>query len=125
MPDDNIQVYFDNLIDDNNIKCTQTELDNFVLSGLLFKCNKGYLTKNKTLINVDIIKDINYNMNINLANILCDSIIKAKENNTNKIYCMTQRCYNNYKEQGLIINKNNKDYYRLFNNELWLVSIIK
>lgn len=37
---------------------------------------------------------------------------------------MTESCYNNYKQAGYIINKNNNEYYRYFNNEDWLVYIL-
>ena len=53
---------------------------------------------------------------------ICES--KCKEANIKRIYCMSQSCYNKYKEQGFIITKNSNDYYRLFENELWLVYII-
>ena len=48
----------------------------------------------------------------------------AQQEHIKRIYCMTQATFDKYKEQQLIVNKSNIDYYRLYENELWRVVII-
>ena len=108
----------------NNILCTETELQEFLYSGLLFKTGKTYVSRDRQSIKVKLIKDKNYDFDYDLSNLITICEDKCKEANIKRIYCMSQSCYNKYKEQGFIITKNSNDYYRLFENELWLVYII-
>lgn len=73
---------------------------------------------------MNIIEDLDYKLNINLSNLISQCEQKSKETKVKRIYCMTENCYNNYKQAGYIINKNNNEYYRYFNNEDWLVYIL-
>lgn len=108
----------------NSILCTETELQEFLYSGLLFKTGKTYVSRDRQTIKVKLVKEPNYNFDIELSNLITICESKCKEANIKRIYCMSQSCYNKYKEQGFIITKNSNDYYRLFENELWLVYII-
>lgn len=109
---------------DNKIDCTQDLLDNFVEFGLLFKSGSKYFSRDNKQIDVNLIKSKTYNFNINLQALIQNSIELSKTNKNNKVYCMTGNTFNRYKEQGLIITKKDVDYYRLFDNELWLVNLI-
>lgn len=109
---------------DNKIDCTQDLLDNFVEFGLLFKSGSKYFSRDNKQIDVNLIKSKTYNFNINLQDLIQNSIELSKTNKNNKVYCMTGNTFNRYKEQGLIITKKDVDYYRLFDNELWLVNLI-
>lgn len=110
---------------DTTIQCTQTELNEFLMYGLLLDVGNKYITREMKDVNIDIIKSLDYNFDINLNNILNDCQKLSKENNVKRIYCMSERCYNNYMEQGFIITKDNKQFYRQFDKELWLVHIIQ
>lgn len=119
-----IRERFGELNKDNNILCTETELQEFLYSGLLFKTGKTYVTRDRQTIKIKTLKEPKYDFDIDFNNIITICEKKSKEHNIKRIYCMSQSCYNKYKEQGLITTKNSIDYYRLFENELWLVYII-
>ena len=72
-------------------------------------------------VNVDIIKTKVSNFNINLNNLIGICEEKCKSLKINKIYCMSESCYNKYKENGMIISQGSEEYFRLFEKELWLV----
>lgn len=115
---------FKELNNNNQICCTSSELDSFLVSGLIFKSGSGYITKNLKPVSVQILnpKELNFNIDFNSLIDTCE--LKAKKLSINKIYCMTTRCYNKYKEKGLIITKGNEDYFRMFDRELWLVHLL-
>lgn len=108
----------------NNILCTETELQEFLYSGLLFKTGKSYVSRDRQPIKIKLIKQKCQEFDYDFNNLITICEEKCKEANIKRIYCMSQSCYNKYKEQGFIITKNSNDYYRLFENELWLVYII-
>lgn len=110
---------------DNKLTCSESELNEYLCYGLLLATEDNYKLLNGKTITVDIYKDKKFTMNINLSHLLTDSYEKLKNVKTNKIYYMTLRCYNKYKEQGLILEQKENSYYRLYNNELWLVSLIQ
>ena len=109
----------------NNILCTETELQEFLYSGLLFKTGKTYVSRDRQPIKIKLIKEKKYDFDYDFNNLITICESKCKEANIKRIYCMSQSCYNKYKEQGLIINKESRDYYRFFENELWLVYLIE
>lgn len=115
---------FKSLNVDNTLTCTEKELQEFMMYGILLQSGKNYITRDNKQINVDLIKTKELKFDINLQNIIYEAEKLHKETNFNKIYFMTSRCYNKCKQQGLIVNKNNRDYYRLFDKELWLIKII-
>lgn len=115
---------FKELNNDNKITCTQEELNDFLMCGILLKFDKSYVTRNNDKIKVNVIKSKNLDFDIDFSEIIEQSEALAKEHHIYRIYCMSKRCYNNYKEQGLIITQNELDYFRYFQGELWLVNII-
>lgn len=116
---------FNELKTDNKLNCTESELEEFISYGLLIKSNNIYKTRFNEDVTVDIIKVKTNNLTINLSSVIQLCLAESKSNNYKKIYCMTSRCYNKYKELGLIILKNNKEYYRYYSDDLWLVKIVK
>lgn len=115
---------FKELNKDNILQCTQKELDSFLMAGLIFKSGKTYLTRDQSVINIDLIKEKCLTFDIDLSDLIQQCIKFNKEVPTNKIYCMTTTCYNRYKELGLIITKDAKEYYRLYDKELWQIYLV-
>ena len=101
----------------------EQDIEEYLAYGLLFDCGKDkYVTRDNKPVSVTVVKP--NKLDINLQDIINKGQQLAEENNVKKIYFMNERCYNNYKDKGLIITKKGKDYYRLFNNDEWLVDII-
>ena len=112
---------FNELNKDNNLICTEQELQEFLVSGLLFETKNHYVDRLHNNVNVDIIKTKVSNYKINLNNLIGICEEKCKSLKINKIYCMSESCYNKYKENGMIISQGSEEYFRLFEKELWLV----
>ena len=115
---------FKDLKKDNIIECTQNDLDEFIMYGLLFKTGNNYITRDKQTININLIEPKQYKFNINLSSLIDQCNELSSKYKIKRIYCMTSRCYNTYKEKGYIVTINNIDYYRIFDKELWLVNIL-
>lgn len=113
----NIYQTFQQLNKSNNITCTEQELEEFVISGLLFQVGDSYITRDNKPVNLSLIKPVSYKFNLNFGNLLSE----ANKYNYKKIYFMSERCYNKYKEEGLIIKQGQQEFFRLFDKELWLV----
>lgn len=109
---------------DGILSCTQKEFDEYMMYGLVLSSGKNYITRIGKKIKVDLIPVKELKFNIQLQNLiqLCEE--KSKEIKYKRIYCMSERCYNDYKQRGLIITQDNKEYYRYFDKELWYVYII-
>lgn len=119
-----IQTRFNELNNKNSIECSKNELEEFLYTGLLFKKNKGFVDRFNKPVKITVYEPKCLKFNIDLSGLIYECNKRCKENKINKIYCMSKTCYNNYKEQGLIITKNETDYFRLFDKELWLIYII-
>lgn len=106
------------------LQCTDDELSEYLNYGILIESNNKYLTRTGKIIQLDILKPKNYKLNLDLSNLIsqCEEI--AIRDNIKRIYCMTLDTYTKYKNNNKIITKLDKDYYRLFENELWRVVII-
>lgn len=112
---------FKELSKKEKFECTEQELNEFLLNGLIFKEKNKYVTRYKQNININVLNSKTHNLNINLSNLISICEEKSKELKNNKIYCMTQTCYNKYIEQGLIVKLNGIEYFRIFDKELWIV----
>lgn len=115
---------FKEIVDSDNKVCTELELQDFIKEGLIKEINGKLYSKNGIKYDIDVIYNSNHSFNINLSGLISQCEKLAKEFNTNKIYCMTKKTYNKYLDKGYIINIKGKDYYRLFENEFWLVNMI-
>ena len=115
---------FKEIVESENKVCTELELQDFIKVGLIKEINGKLYSKNGIKYDIDIIYNDKHNMNINLSKLLNQCEQLAREFNTNKIYCMTKKTYNNYMEKGYIVNIKGNDYYKFFENEFWLVNMI-
>lgn len=115
---------FRELNNNNEISCTEQELNSFLMCGILLKSKNSYITRMNVPIKINIVKPKTTTFNLDFTNIINTAEQLASENKIHRVYCMTSRCYNMYKEAGYIITKSNKEYFRIFENELWLVAII-
>lgn len=108
----------------SKITCTEKELNEYVTYGLLIPVKDKYMTRTGNTITVDIIKSKSFRFNIDLSGLIvqCENI--AHKEKIQRIYCMTQKTFDKYKEQQLIVEKHNILYYRLYENELWRVYIL-
>lgn len=110
------------LCDNDKFICTQSELDEFKLCGLIIETGKNkYIFRNADSRKITVLKDLNHNFNIDFSSLLN---IDLKGYGTNKVYYMSKETYNKYKDQNLIITQKGNEYYRLFADELWLVKIL-
>ena len=64
-------------------------------------------------------------MNIDLRHLISECEYLGIENKSKRIYCMTKKELEEKQQQNLIIEKDNKMYYRWFKDEYWLVHVIK
>lgn len=124
MSSKNIYDKFKELNKNNILTCTEKDLQEFIMYGILLQSGKNYVTRDNKIINVNLLKTKELKFNLNFQGLLTEATTIKETLHINKIFFMTTRCYNKYKEEGLIINKNNQEYYRLFDKDLWLVKII-
>lgn len=119
-----IEERFKELSVNDKFICTQEEFNDFQNYGYLIPMGKAYLTRMGKKINVDVIKQKVNTMTINLSSVIKEAVDFAKENNYKKVYCMSEKTYTKYENDGYIIEKDNKKYYKYFEGEIWLVMII-
>ena len=112
---------FNELSNGDKFICSKSELNDFILCGLIFEVGNKYISRNSNIKDIVVLEDLSYKMNIDFSSLLN---IDLKDYGTNKVYFMTKDTYNKYKEQNLIITQNGNEYYRLFSNELWLVQFL-
>ena len=124
MSSKNVYEKFKELNKNNVITCTEQDLQEFIMYGLILQTGEDYVTRDNKKLNVDLIKNKELKFNLNFQNLIQVSNKIYKQQGIKKVYFMSSRCYNMYKQQGLIINKDNKEYYRLFDKELCLVYIL-
>lgn len=113
---------YDELSKSDKFICSQSELQEFMLCGLVIEAGKNkYMLRNAGIRDITVLKDLNKNFDIDFRPLLD---IDLKEYGTNKVYYMSKDTYNRYKEHNLIITQKGNEYYRFFTNELWLVKIL-
>lgn len=124
MSSKNVYEKFKELNKNNVITCTEQDLQEFIMYGLILQTGEDYVTRDNKKLNVDLIKNKELKFNLNFQNLIQVSNEIHKQQGIKKVYFMSSRCYNKYKQEGLILNKDNKEYYRLFDKDLWLVYIL-
>ena len=124
MSSKNVYEKFKELNKNNVITCTEQDLQEFIMYGLILQTGEDYVTRDNKKLNVDLIKNKELKFNLNFQNLIQVSNEIYKQQRIKKVYFMSSRCYNKYKQEGLILNKDNKEYYRLFFFFLWLVYIL-
>ena len=119
---DNTYDNFNASITDNSLICSKDELELYLSYGYILKLGNNYITRDNKKLQVNVVEPNKFDFNLSVLISKCNEL--SKQFGEKRIYCMTERCYNKYKELGFIISKDNKDYYRYYTNELWLVNII-
>ena len=116
----NIDQTYKDLVKDNTLICTEKEKQEFLEYGILLESNGKYYDRDFNLINIDIVGEKNYNMDIDLSSIIDKSLELSITEKQHRIFCMTSDLYNIYNNSGKIVNKNGLEYYREFNID-WLI----
>lgn len=116
---------FKELQKDGKLCCTENEFNDFIGYGLLLSTGNSYVSRYGNKLDVQVLKQKELRLNINLSYFVQNSKDLLLNSNTNKLYCMSSSTLQRYKDMGYIIEVKGKQYYRLFANELWLVYIIK
>lgn len=124
MSSKDIRLRFEELSHQKKFICTEQELNEFLSCGLLLKSKDKYINRQNKVVEVNVIKNLNKDFDINLTDVINSSIQLSNENNVSKIYCMSDNYFNVLYKQGYIITKNDKQYYRYFDKELWLINKI-
>lgn len=115
-----IRELYEDCLNNNSLCCTDKQIEEFLSCGIIFKTNDGcYVDSFGEKLTINLIKPQNFNINLN--NILEAGIDYSKKNKFKKIYYMTSNLYEKYKNSGLIIVKEDREYFRLFVDEYWLV----
>ena len=124
MSSKNIMDRFNLLMNSNKFICDSSELQDFILSGLLIQSGNKFMTRDMKEIDVKVLKDIynEFDIDFNYLISICNNLVKDSDNK--KVYVMSKDTYNKYKNLGRIFIYKDKEYYRFFNNENWLVYII-
>lgn len=122
MKTSDVYARYDELCNSGKFICNQSELQDFILCGLVIQTGKNkYILRNTDIKKVTVLKDLNHNLDIDFRPLLD---IDLKEYGTKKVYYMTEDTYNKYKNLNLIVKEKGHDYYRLFDKELWLVQLL-
>lgn len=124
MSSKNIMDRFNLLMNSNKFICDSSELQDFILSGLLIQSGNKFMTRDMKEIDVKVLKDIynEFDIDFNYLISICNNLVKDSDDK--RVYVMSKDTYNKYKNMGRIITYKGKEYYRFFNNENWLVYII-
>lgn len=124
MSSKNIMDRFNLLMNSNKFICDSSELQDFMLSGLLIQSGNKFMTRDMKEIDVKVLKDIynEFDIDFNYLISICNNLVKDSDDK--RVYVMSKDTYNKYKNMGRIITYKGKEYYRFFNNENWLVYII-
>ena len=111
---------YKNSIIDNKLNCTETELNEYINYGIIFKQGRTYYDRSFNKLEIKLPS----NFNIDLTTIISSGLNAGKSKYCKRVFCMTNESFNKYKEMGFIIIKNDTPYFRIYNNEEWLVNII-
>lgn len=92
-------------------------------TGYIFQTNGGFTDRYGNNINVQVINNTEYKFNLNLAKLLdySQTLDLKKSASKNKVFFMTDKSYCKLKANNLVVEIGNDEYYRLFENELWLI----
>lgn len=124
MSSKDIRLRFQEIFNSDNVICTEQELDEFLSCGLIIRSKNKYYDRQNNVVKINVIKNPNNDFNINLKDVINSSIKLSQENNIKRIFCMSNECFNQLNNEGYIITKNDKQYYRCFDKELWLINRI-
>ena len=115
---------FKELCENERFICTQEEFDDFQNYGYLIPMGKSYLTRMGKKVSVDVIEQKVNTMTINLSGVINEAITLSNKQHYKRIYCMSEKTFEKYENDGYIIEKDNNKYFRYFEGELWLVMVV-
>ena len=121
---DSVEDRFNEILGNKDFVCTQEEFNTFNNYGYLFKTGNKYVTRSGRIIDVSIISPKSDKLTIDLTSIMVLAQEKAHNSNVKRVFCMNQSSLDKYKECGMIIEKNGNSFFRVYDNELWLVVLI-
>lgn len=124
MKSKDVEERFNDIINADKFICTEEEFNNFQNYGYILSVGDRYLTKMGKVLNIDIIKSKASKMNIDLSNVINKAINASKEVSYKRIYCMSKTTYDHYNELGYIIHKDDADFYRYIDNEMWYIMLV-
>lgn len=101
--------------------CSEPELNDFRLYGLILGSKDKYVLRDLPKKEIEVISNQDYKLNLDFSKLLNVDLTGCK---TNKVYYMSKKTYDKYKEENLIISRGGREYYRLFTNEEWLVILL-
>lgn len=115
----------DKINKETKIECTDKELKQYIDYGILTELSDcKYISNTGKQIDVVVFKTKEFRFNINLSSIISCSNKLVEGDNIKRVYCMTKTTYDRYKQNNLIVNINNTDYFRYFDKELWKILVI-
>ena len=110
---------FNSSIKDNVLVCTKEELEQYSIYGLINNVKGEYRDRNSNTLQIDMVKPQSLNINLNNLINVCNDL--SNKHKCTKIYCVSNKSYKKLKDSGYIIIKNNLEFFRMFDNELWLI----
>lgn len=113
---------YEESVKDNVLVCTQEELNNYNMCGLIRKSKGNYIDRNNRIITVDLVKPTTFNINLQGLITKCDEL--SQKHNEKRIYCVSSKTYDKLKQQGFVITKNGLEFYRLYDKEFWLLYVL-
>lgn len=124
MKSKDVEERFNDIINSDKFVFTEEEFDDFQNYGYILSVGDKYLTKMGKTLNIDIIKSKASKMNIDLSELISRAINVADEVSCKRVYCMSKATYDHYDELGYIIHKDNADFYRYADNEMWYIILV-
>jgi len=121
---DNVEDRFNEILSGKEFICTQEEFNTFSNCGFLFKTDNKYITRSGRVVDVSIVKPKSDKLSIDLSNLIGIAQERASVENVKRVFCMNQSSLEKYETCGLIIEQKGNKFFRVYDNELWLVILI-
>ena len=121
---DNIEDRFNEILSENEFICTQDEFNAFSNCGFIFKTDNRYITRSGRVVDVSIVTQKSDKLNLDLSGLIYMAQEKANVENVKRVFCMNQSSLDKYRSVGLIIEQKGNNYFRVYDNELWLVVLV-
>lgn len=119
-----VEERFNEILNSGNFVCTQEEFDMFSSYGYLLKIGDRYATRRGKIIDVDVITQKPGKLDIDLSGIIGVASDMAKSCKISRVFCMTNTSCDKYKACGTIVEIDGNLYFKVFDDEYWLVVIV-
>lgn len=110
------------LIIDDTINCTKSELQKFMDYGYILQSGSNYVLRNGKQIGVIFQKISRFT--IDLTGVISKGTELAKLYRCNRVYYMNRSTYNQYMDLGYIKEYSGINYYEKYKGEQWVVQLI-